>query len=71
MSSVNMLFVSQQNCANITNDHWMTIISNCFVMTEFCMAVRSMHSSSGAWPFLSTDISQRSVATRLRFDGIF
>ena len=42
-----------------------------FRMAEFCMAVRSTQLWSEAWPSLSTNISQSSVATHLKSDGIF
>jgi len=60
------VFTSEQNDTNVTR--WI-LFQQLFRMAESCAAVRFL--SSGAWQFLSTNISQGSVATRLRRGRMF
>jgi len=57
------LFISNKIVLTSLDEYF----SNCFKWLSFTWQF-APH-SSGAWPFLSTDISQGSVATRLR-DGV-
>jgi len=46
----------------------MNIFQQLFRVVEFCMAIRSIQLT---WRFLSTNISQGSVATHLTGGGVF
>jgi len=63
VSTVNIFFVSERNCANITG--WI-FFGNCFEWLSFVWQFAAL--SFETWRFLSTNILQ---VTRLRFGGIF
>jgi len=66
VATVNIFFVTERNCTNIVG--WI-FSSICLEWLSFAWQFAPL--SSGAWRFLSTDISQGMVATCFRCGGYF